>query len=291
MACSKPRIIVRTLWTTLTLLTAIGAPIAEAGIIVLPSATISLRAAAWPDPCTASCTPEIYNGPFQAASQFVSASYPSDSSGAYPAGNATATTYSGLPRATAETLGHSEAGAILLYDFYILGAPNTVVPIAIVGSFAGEECWQTCGGPGVIITDLVTSDTLISLSPFTILGYPANPFRGGGSAIVSFDATADAMSDVIYQVELLASTSSADIGNISGNPNLGPASYYDVDSTISVSSTFQNANEYQLIFSPGIGGSLNTSVPETSSFFLFAAGLLVFGIVQVAATRQRKISV
>ena len=287
MANLKARTIVRTV-SSLTLLAALGASIAKAGVIVLPSATISLRVAAWSDPCSGNCVPAIYNGPFQAASQFVGESYPADSGGAYPAGNATAAANSGLPEVTAQTLGNSEASAILLYDFYIIGLPNSAVPITISGSFTGTQCEQTCPG-NVALTNLGTSDSLITFSPFTLSGF--NPFRGGGRATVPFNVNADATSDVIYQVELTAYTFSDNEGRriFGGNPNLGPASYFNIDSTISISSTFQNANEFQLIFSPDIGGPLNTSVPEPRSLFLFAAGLLVCGIVQVAATRQSKI--
>lgn len=266
----KPLMTAHTLWSTLILLAAIGPPLAKADL--LPIATTFLQAAAWPNNCSLDCTTEIFNGPLGQPALLVGESYAADPLGAYPAGYATAIAFQ-RPEVTAEAAGNAGAYSELTYYFYINGPANTIVPITFAGILTNEG-----GGAfndlGADITNPVTSSILV-FAPF-----PMNSIDGFNTTPISpFSVTANATSDVVYQVQLFAEASADFAGQIEfGDTNLGPPQYVDVDPVISISSTFAGANQFQLDFSPGIDNSF-ASTPEPSSVVLLLTALVAVALV------------
>jgi hypothetical protein len=213
-----------------------------APIVNLPSATASLQAAANPNTAANGST-QTFNGPIQPPGAAVSESYPADPAGAYPAGYATASALTSLPEVTAESAGNAVASSTMTYYFEISGPANVTVPITFSGIFTDQ------GGTnenGITFTDLgATITNLVGVSPYTVLGD-----AGYTTPIIPFTVTANATSNVPYQVQLFADADSSLAGQVMsgppnfGNSNFGPAQYVDVDSTISISSTFSNANQF-----------------------------------------------
>jgi hypothetical protein len=242
-----------------------------ASSITLPDATISLDAVAYPNTCSVNCTGETYNGPFLTPPvQLLAESYPADPDGTYPAGSATAIAYSGIPEVTAESTGNAGADSSMTYYFEIFGAANTTVPISIAGVVTVDGGSESNDG-GV---------SVIGLFGFGLLSVCPNSASGNSAEACTapFLTDAAATSDTLYQVQIFAE-SFEEIGV--GNSNFSPAQYVDIDPVISISSTFADANQFQLDFSPAIGDSVST--PEPASFILLLTA--VTGAALVARKR------
>jgi hypothetical protein len=247
---------------------------------ILPPATFSLEAVACPSGYsigTLNCTGQFNIGPFGGGAVLASESYPAgsaaDSGGAYPAGFATATAFSGIPEVTAISLGDAEALSTLTYYFEISGPANTSVPIIFAGNLTNQTSVPTFNDLGATITS--TLDPSDTFGTYNCIGcFYSTP-------VIPFSIASGVTSDVVYQVQLFAYSDSALSGQyLYGEyfgPNLGPQQYVDVDPTISIDQTFANAGQFQLEFSPGIGDS---TVPEPSFLvpliMMFAAMAFVY---------------
>jgi hypothetical protein len=225
---------------------------------ILPSPTVSLQAVP-DDPTVNYQGPSIiYNGPM--ISDPACGGQYTCISNTYNTGYAWAGVYGNPTQGlTVETAGNFWALADLYYDFYLSGPTGVIVPVTFTGTFTSQGLSTGWISMGVYAINPATPSSggyegLVGISPETL----------GGGDVIPFAITANATSDVLYQVLLQGAVQS----EYAGIPL-----YANIDSTISISPAFPDTNQFQLDLSPGIGNSSDV-IPEPSSAFLLLTGLL-----------------
>jgi PEP-CTERM motif len=149
------------------------------------------------------------------------------------------------------------------YNFVVQG-PSGVVPIIVTGS--GSEGGTSTG----VDANFNSLDAALQVSGpgVSVLNY----FPQGGPGSFTLNNTSSYQANQSYQIQMIAEgAANAGYG--------GSASFFaNVDPVFKIDPTFANANEYSLLFSPGVGNSVSP-VPLPSTWGMMLMGLIGLGFI------------
>jgi hypothetical protein len=175
----------------------------------------------------------------------------------------------------------TDANAILRYDFEVFGPANGLVPVLINASGSISESITGYKANAGALTSYLAIDGDSPLLFEEIVGPSLLPADGTFSDSFTVNQTYNLEANVVYTVTMQVEEYS-DVGSgveYSGSGVLEAT----VDPTFTIAPSF--ANDYTLVFSPGVGNGLASGVPELSTWAMMLIGFAGLGF---AGYRQSK---